>query len=294
MQYCQPQGLEIKKRDSKNPPLFFAKEIDLSVAWRALLKKNITADVTVFEARVELADSLDKRKKQTGFEEPKEHWSDVFDLIFPISIETLKINNSALLFTNHDLKAPLALAIEKIELQAHNLRSRSKGERSPFYLKAKIQKHAKLDVSGELNILADLPEAQVDIKLEKFQMSSINKMLRLNVPIDITKGELSLYAEAVSFAGNAHGYAKLFFNDVDIIAPKQKYLGAKHFFIEIGTAFGNWLLKNRKTKILALRLPFDYRNGKLKIDSVEAFRSVVRNYDKTLKPDIENSVSLKK
>ncbi len=290
----QLQGLEIKKRDSKNPPLLFTKEIDLSIAWRGLLKKNITTDVTVFEARIEIADSEDKSKKQTGYEEPTEHWSDVFDALVPISIETLKINNSALSFTNRDLKAPLAVVVEKIELLAHNLRSHSQGELSPFYLKAVIQKHAKLDVSGNLNILANPPEGEVDIKIEKFKMASINKLLRLYLPIDFTKGNLSVYAEAVSTGGNAHGYAKLFLSDADIIAPKQKYLGAKHFFIEIGTAFGNWLLKNRKTKIVALRLPFNYQNGKLDVNATAAFWSAVHNSGEALKPGFEHSVSLKK
>ncbi len=290
----QLQGLEIKKRDSKNAPLLFVKEIDLSIAWRGLLKKNITADVTVVEAKVEIADSDDKSKKQTGFEEPTEKWRAVFDTLVPIAIETLKVHQSSLSFTNRNLKAALAVVVEKIELQAHNLRSHSKGELSPFYLKAEIQNHAKLDVTGNLNILENPPVGEVDFKIEKFNMASINKMLILYIPVDFTKGEISVFAEAAFSGGNTHGYAKLFLNDADIIASKQKYLGIKHFFIEIGTAFGNWLLKNSETKKVALRLPFNYQSGKLDVNSTDAFWSAIQNSGEALKPGLENSVSLKK
>ncbi len=290
----QLQDLEIKKRDSKNAPLLFIKEIDLSMAWRGLLKKNITADVTLIEAKVEIADSEDKAKKQTGLEEPTENWRAVFDTLVPISIETLKVHQSTLSFTNRDLKEPLAVVVKKVELQVHNLRSHPQGELSPFYLKAEIQNHAKIDVIGKLNILANPPEGEVDFKIEKFKMASINQMLLLYIPVDFTKGELSVFAEAAFSGGNTHGYAKLFLNDVDIIAPKQKYIGIKHFFVEIGTAFGNWLLKNNKTKKVALRLPFNYQNGKLDLNSSDAFWSAIKNNSEAMKPGIENSVSLKK
>ena len=290
----QLKGLEIKKRDSNNPPLISAQEIDMSIAWRGLLKKNITTDVTITKARIEIADSQDKTKKQTGYEEPKERWSDVFDTLVPISIETLKIHDSALYFTNRDFKTPLAVKVENIELEASNLRSRDKEELSPFFLKAEIQKHAILDLKGEINILSDPPQVDADIKLEKFKLASINKILRMYIPLDITKGELSLFAEAASEGGRAHGYAKIFLTDVDVIAPKQKYIGPKHFFMEMGSAFGNWFLKNNKSKKVAFKVPFSYSNGKLDIGTSEAFWSAVKNMSDALKPGLEKSVSLKR
>ena len=186
------------------------------------------------------------------------------------------------------------MEIEKIELQANNLNSRSQGELSPFLLAAQIQKHAKLDVRGELNVLSKPREGDMDIIIEKLNIASLNNLLRHYVPLDFKKGELNVYAEAKASGRNVHGYAKLFFNDADIITPKQKYPGVKQYFAEIGTAFGKWYLKNSKSHKIAFRLPFNYQNGKLDINSNVAFWSAVHNSNEALKPGLENSISLKK
>jgi hypothetical protein len=294
----QLQGLEIKKIADKGPPLVFIKEIDLSLAWRALLKNEINADVTVEAAQINLADSQDKSKKQIGIEdgvqESKENWRALFKSIIPISIESLEIHNSAVSFVNRDLKVPYAVELKKIELHALNLRTHSVDQFSPFGMSAQLQKHADLKVDGQLNILSEKPEFDMNLKIENFHVNTVNEILRHYIPLDITKGDLSLYSEAVAAGGRAHGYVKVFLSDGDIIAPKQNYLGVKHFFIEIISAFGNWLLKNNKTHKVAFKLPFTYENKKIDINGSDAFWSAVENSGDALKTGFDNSVNLPK
>ncbi|MGZ3691756.1 MAG: DUF748 domain-containing protein [Pseudobdellovibrio sp.] len=285
-------GFEIKKRNTEETPLLFIKQIDLSIAWRALLQKHLTMDITIDAGTVHLSDSKDKSKKQFGNEESKESWSAVFDTIIPISIETLIVHNSSVYFTNHDQKLVLPVKLERIELQAHDLRTHSKDQLSPFDFSATLQSHAPLHVSGRLDILKDWPEGEAHIEMEKFEISSINSVLRYYIPLDITHGEASIYSEIASEPHNTvHGYFKLFLANTDVIAPNQKYLSWKHFFIEVGTAVGNWALKNAKTHNVAVRLPFRYENGKLDLDPWKGFWSAVSNSNTAIKPGLEHSVT---
>jgi autotransporter translocation and assembly factor TamB len=285
----QLQGLEIKKRNSKAEPLLYIRQIDLSIAWRALLKKHLTMDVTVDEGKVQFLDSGDKSKKQIGNEEPKENWSAVFDTIIPIKIETLKMHNSSITFDNHDLKVEMPLKLEKMELEAKDLRSRKSDELSPVKFTAILQEHAPIKVSGHLDILKDFPEGDFDAEVVHFKIPTVNNFLRAYIPIDITKGDLSLYGEMASQDKTVKGYVKLFLKDTDIIAPKQKYTGVKHFLYEVGGAIANFFLKNPKTKDIAMRFPFVYEHGKLNASFTEAFWSAVKNSQKeesNLKPGI--------
>lgn len=289
----QIQDLIIEKRDGSQPPILKVREVDLSVAWRALFRKNISADVSIDGLQVRLADSENKSKKQTGGEEPLKNWEAAGGLLVPIAIETLVIRDSAVYFTNNDLKAPLPVALEKINLRAENLRSQPTDEMSPLEASALLQQHAGLWVKGELDLRPKKPRVDLDFKIEHFRPSSLNKMLRLYIPLDVTKGDVALYGELAAEDGAARGYAKFFLKDGDIIAPAQDYLGVKHFFIEIATAFANWLLKSNETRTIAARIPFKYDKEGLDIKASDAFWSAVKNRGDQLPREIENSVSLK-
>lgn len=291
----QLQGLTIEKRDNPKPSLLQIKEIDLSLAWRALLKKNITADVTIDDLKLQLTDSADGKNRQTGAEEPTKNWEEVGAVLVPISIETLKIKNSSVYFTNRDFKEPLPVALEKINLEAKDLRSRSEGTMSSLTADAVLQQHADLKIEGKLDLLTKFPRLDLDMKIEKFKPSTTNSLLRLYVPVDITQGEVSAYGEVAAQDGKAWGYAKVLFSEGDVIAPGQDYIGVKHFFVEIAAAVANWFLQNNETKNMAVMVPFVYEQGSgVKIDSSEAIRSAIRNRNEEIEPKIDNIISLDK
>ncbi|MCC2678583.1 MAG: hypothetical protein K0R29_1159 [Pseudobdellovibrio sp.] len=293
----QLQGFVIKKRNSKEEPLLSIKELDLSLAWRSLTHKHLTMDVVITEGKVRLIDSDDEKKKQFGNDESKQNWYDVFKKIIPIKIESLKMHNSEIEFNNFDLKAKVPVTLSKMELEAKDLRSRKSEELSPFHFTATLQKHAPIKASGNLDILKPFPEGDVDFEMEKFDIASINSLLRAYVPVDITKGQVSVYSEIVSEKAAIKGYLKLFLKETDVIAPKQKYKGIKHFFIEVGAAIANFFLKNPKTKDVAMKMPFEYKNGDLNASFSEAFWSAVKNSEKGephLKHGIDKSLTFKR
>lgn len=290
----QLQGLEIKKKTGHLPPILSIEEIDLSIAWRALLHKRLLLDVTLYGADVRLIDSDEKKEQQLGIEENPKGWKAVLDVIVPIEVESLKIHRSALRFTNSSFKKAMPVVLENIELTAADLKTRQKNVLSPFDFKALLQQHAAVHAEGKIDMLAKVPSLDMDYALTKFQLKTINTVLMGYIPLDVTEGELSVYGEVAYLQGKGTGYAKVFFKEGDIIANKQRFQTWKHFFYEIIAAVANWLLKNPDSKTFAFRVPYTISEvTKVKLDTSKVIDSILENRKKELPRTIEKSVSFK-
>lgn len=300
----QLQGLEIRKKQSLLPPLLRVKEIDLQIAWRPLIfQKEIAAHVSLDQAQLQFVDSQKGGSKQLGMQDSvnktkglKPSWKAALDIIIPMNIETLNINHSEVLFRNTDLKRALPVHLSQIDFHAENLRTRPSTENSlsPVWGHGIFQDHAYFQIKGLYDALAPEMRGDFKIQLSHFKMETANTLLMAYIPIDITKGNLSAYSEVAFSNRRAEGYAKVFLKDADIIAPKQKYISPKHFGYEILSAMGNWLLKNNKSKKIAVHVPFEAEANKWNIDGKKAFWSALRNWLDELKPGFDQSISLSK
>lgn len=292
----QLQGLVIEKRDKSSPPIVQIKEIDLSLSWPALLRKEVAANVTADELKIQLIDDKNRDKQQLGREDSGKDWSAVGGVLVPVAIENLEIKNSSIAFTNTSLKKPLPVEMTDIHLTAKNLRTRPATEQealSAFNLEAIIQKHAKLTVGGNIDLMSDPQRADLDMSLIGLDIKSLNGILLSYLPLDITSGRLSAYGEVATTQGRGKAYVKLFLKDADIVARHQNFISLKHLGFELLGAFGNWLLKNPETKNLAFHLPIDWNGKEVDIGASEAFWSAVDNQDDPMKRGVENSLTLK-
>lgn len=292
----QLQDLIIKKADAapKLPPLLKVKEIDLSVSWRSLFNGELAVDATLKQPNINLSDSGDEKKKQLGVEEENDNWLSAYETIIPIDIQDFTITDGKIQFVNNDLKTPIPVLLSKIELNIKNIKVEAKDNLSPITLKALAQEHADLNLDAIYNFISKEAQWDMNFKLEKFELKTINKNLRVYVPLDVTTAKVSFYGEATANQGNIDGYTKVFINDADIISTDQEFLNLKHFFYEIIIAFANWYLENDDTKNVAVKIPFKSRNGKFDIDTSDVFWDAVKNKDKELVPGIENSQELAK
>lgn len=288
----QLQGLEVRKRDSNLPPLLTVGEIDLSIAWRALFQGKFLVDANIDRASVRLIDAQDKSEQQYGVEEDKKTQNEFANLVFPISIERIHLQNSAVYFTNNDFKKALPIALENIQFTINDLRTHQKKALSPFHGTATLQKHAELSAQGAMDVMAAKTRADLNIQLVNFEISTINDILRIYIPIDITQAKLDIYSEAALSNGNGKGYMNVFLNNADVIAGNQKFVSIKHFFFEILGAVGNWLLQNPKDKSLGFHMPFSLTDAGFKLDDSFLLSSALKNRRGDLKKGINQTISL--
>ena len=304
----QLQKLEIKKKTGNLPPLLEAKEVELQIAWKPLLKGEIAAHVNVDQGNIQLVDSANENKKQitmASSETPnlnpkkgeKPVWKQTLDILIPMRIESLDVQNSAISFTNSDLATPVPIKLTAMEFHAKDLQTRPSSQAealSPINGRGVFQNDSYIIVKGKYDALSDQTRADLDIQLRDFSMQKANKLLMAYIPLDITEGVLNVYGEIAMAAGQTQGYMNVFLKEADVIAPKQKFISFKHLGVEIISAFANWLLKNNETKKVATHIAFAKKKSKWDIDGSTAFWSAVQNWQDKLKPGLENSVSLKK
>lgn len=289
----QLQDLEIRKRNSDLPPLLRAARIDLAIDWSSLLRKEISGNIRVNQLQLNFIHGS-REQTQLGIEENVKHWQDVFQAVIPLRIESLQLDNSSAYFTENKLKSPVPVRLENVSLTATDLRTRNREVASPFYFEGLLQGHAPIKMRGTLDVLSRPARGHIGFELENFNLATLNNLLLLYIPLDITKGQMNLYGEISAVNAEANGYVKFFLKDGDIIARTQHFKSAKHFVLEVLSAFGNWILKNNKSHKIAARIPFEYKNSHLNINSSEAFWSAIKNSWKEIEPGLDQTLPEKK
>ena len=152
--------------------------------------------------------------------------------------------------------------------------------------------HSKIKINGKVDALSDPLRLDVNFSLVDFHPKSVNALLLSYLPLDLTSGEIRIYGETAMAKGEMKGYVNLFLKEVDVVAPNQKLLGVKHFFLEIVSAAANWILQS-KDRVLATHIPFSRTGGKFDVKYGEAFSSAIDNKKDPLKKGFDNSISLK-
>jgi hypothetical protein len=293
------QGFVIEKHREKSKqldPLIHAKEIDVSLAWRALFRGRFLGDLTITEAKITFLDSQTKENAQSGLEGDLD-WKHVFTTLVPIDIEDLKIHHSTIAFKNTDFKKPVDVYISQIEMSAtniNNIERKNKAIFSDLNLSAKFQDQAPITINGAFDILAKIPAFDLAMTLKNFELPKLNELLLVYGPVSFTSGNVSVYSEIATQQTRVDGYVKAFFKNLDVVAPHESFKSFKHFLYEMVTALGNLLLRDHKKEV-AFRVPIEGPITQLSVSTSKAFFSALKNAfkDNKLKEGLEKSISLK-
>ena len=263
--------------------------VDVSIAWRELLKGKVVTDVVT-----ENVDFL-FLKDMSKLNPPKKEAKDVKDTLFPVKVETVDLRNARIVFEEYPaLNDDSRLKIEKINGRITNLTPDEQDKISNFNLGASIQGSSELVFIGSLNLMKKPMLWDVDIEMKDFNLPSLNAVLKRNLPLTFTKGKMDLFAEAQNdSSGKIKGYIKPFLRDIDVIANKEHFVGIKHFFIEVFTALGNLILRDSKTHTVATYVDFSY-DKKFDISTGQGIENAISNgFKEKLKPGIEDKYKMK-
>jgi len=184
------------------------------------------------------------------------------------------------------------LTISNISLALNNINPSKTKPISNLHIRASVDGEGDIKTFAKINTINKPISWEVDSNLTSFSLPSINSLLKEKVPITFSKGELEVYAEALSKNGKIKGYIKPYLKEIDVVKNKEKFLGPKHWGIEVLSAITNLILRNPDTKSMATKIPFEF-DKKLKIDTGEALDKALENaFKQKLKPELENSLQL--
>jgi hypothetical protein len=291
----QIEGLKIwEKVKSEKHPLVAIHQIDLSLAWRGIFKGKLLGDLKVDGLNLALIDSEDKKKKQMG---AGEDWKAVVGKLVPIELESFKMTNSEVHLYNTDFKVPVDVVVDRIAISATNIKNTNNSKEllpSKVEATARLQKNANMTAGAKVNLLSKIPAFESKLTLDKLDVTKLNSFFLGYGPFTFTSGSFSLYGEVSTRDNRIKGYVKPFFENLDVIDPKEKYDSPKRFFYEVGLAMSNLILRNSKNKTVATRVDFEGASKGPDIDSWNAFWGSLKNgFVEALQKKLDNTISIK-
>lgn len=285
------KDLHLEKRDKPEALIANIESLKFNFSWQDLWDKKAIAEIYVEKVEVVLTEIPKPKPPKPEDLTFKEIRKILAESQWASEINKFEVRNSAVKFVVPEAKAPLWVSNINVDIYNLHLSPDKEWQLADFTVKGLLQGQGEVNLSGKLQPLALPPMADVNFTLVDFNLKTLNGLLLKLLPMDITRGKLSAYIEAATEKGSSNGYAKIFFDEIDVIASPQKFKSGRHFLIEAGAALGNWILKNDKEKSLAINLPFKIKHDSVAVNTSEAFWSTIKNRGDELDRKLENSVS---
>lgn len=290
------QGLVLydKSKHVSVPPILTIADLDISIAWRALFKGRFLIDLSGKEVNLNLADSKDEKKAQLKGH-PKDA-SEILNTLVPFKIEQILLSDSRIKFTNTDLKIPATFELKEINGKVqniYNIQESTKELPSSVKISAKIQNSGKLMIKSTFDLFQKPQALDLDVKMEKLNLTELNAILMAYGPLSFTSGTLSIYTEMATREGKIKGYIKPFLTNLDVVAPYEAFKSFKHFGFEMISAAGNLILRTSKDKTVATKIEIEGTTKQPDYSMWDAFWIAVEHaFSKTLKPNLENKIEI--
>lgn len=211
-------SLHILKQDSSVlVPFFSTDRIDLSVQWKALFDGSIVGEIELINPELNFVAAKDTTQEQYGEDVD---WTKPIKELMPLQINRFAVTNGRIHFRNFDTRPRINLYIEDLFMVATNLNN---AESNDLKLPSNLSVTAtsigggKLDISGSMNLLKQIPDMDLNGKFEGVNLPALNDFLKAYAKLDAEKGNFDLYSEVVINDGKLTGYVKPLITDLKLV-----------------------------------------------------------------------------
>jgi hypothetical protein len=287
------QEFEIKiTENAVTKPFVYCKNADISVEWRAIFHGSIVSEVILDQLELYFADGNSEEEEQSG----DASWVEPIIDFIPLKINRFVINNGQIEFENMVSAPPVNLKLTDLQLKVENLtNSTDEGKALPSHLKltSKVLNKGNLHIEGDLNILKDLPDMDLDIDIKEVDLMELNAFTMAYANFDFEKGQFALASEFAMLNGEAKGYVKPILTDVKVLSFKEDKPVLNGFWQAfVGLAFN--ITKNFKKDRTGTKIPI---SGNITDPNIEIGATIVnifRNaFIKAYEAEVDNTISLK-
>lgn len=202
-------------------PLFYAKRLDLSIQWRALLHRRIVGEIDMFEPELNFVDAGSDADSQTGAGGP---WLEIIKDLFPFKINAAHVHEGSIHFHAFQRDPPVDVYIGKLNASVENL-SNINDDLAPLMATVTAHglamDHAPLDYQMKFDPTSYHPSFQMAVKLIGLDVTKVNDLSRAYGSFDFESGWFDLVIEMDSRGGLLSGYIKPLFRHVRIIGKQD-------------------------------------------------------------------------
>ncbi len=210
--------LKILKKEGNIPvPFVDIKKTDLSLQWGALFDGEVVGDVTLYQPTLNFATNKSGTTTQTGLDTD---WTVPIKELMPLDINWVEIQGGKITYKNFNTRPNIDIYINNLNAKATNIRNTEDiNARLPSSVTARGQSigGGSLAIDGHMNIIKQIPDMDIDAKLEKVDLPALNNYAQAFASIDFNSGNFDLYTEVIVKDGQVTGYVKPLLRNIDLI-----------------------------------------------------------------------------
>ncbi len=247
------------------PSLWFA------IEWRSLFKGHIVASIEMDSLMVNLVKA--EADKEDEVMENRVSFVEEIQEFNPIQINTIIINNANIRYRDPTANPEINVGLSSFYLQAENL-GNVVDQNDPlparYELHSEFMESGNIFSEGRLNLLREVPDFDIDFKIEEVDMTVFNSLLSHHADLNLQKGLLFYYMEAVAADGQIEGYVKPLMEGVEIAKEEEGGVVKKIYEGVVQGAVN--LLENRQEEQVGARVEI---SGSLKDTEVSIFQAIL-------------------
>lgn len=285
--------IRIDKKNSDIPePFFSAPRADISIKWPALFRGALVAEVHAASPRMVFVDGKTEQRSQKGL---GPDWAEKLEALAPFRFNRITVNDGRLEFRNFEAEPAVELYVDTIRIVAENLTNIRDSESDVF---ATLETRGStlgvtpMCVNARLDPVADPPEIDLDVELDKLPLPALNSFLEAYVNVDAEAGTFSLYAEIATADGRFKGYVKPLMEDAEFLTLSDEggfFRKAWEGLVDVIAE----VFENQSTGRFATRVPLSGELEAIDAELLPAVFHVLRNaFVQALSASISNTVGL--
>jgi len=221
-------SLSIEKIEGDQPvPFFSATAIDLSIHWKAIFNGSIVGEIVLEQPSINFVAAEDTTNAQYGEDVD---WTKPIKDLMPLQINLFTVNSGEIHFRNYASEPPVDVYLNQISLKATNLNNaKNVNDTLPSHvvLNAISLGDGNLTLEGDMNILKEIPDFDLNLEFENVDVTALNDFLKAYANVDAESGEFYVYAEFLALDGELDGYVKPLLIDLKLVDPKGEREGLK-------------------------------------------------------------------
>ncbi|MDF2455912.1 MAG: hypothetical protein K0R51_1905 [Cytophagaceae bacterium] len=289
------QGLQIDKTGGNVPvPFVKCEAIDLSVEWRALLHMQVKAEVELEKLVLNFVSGPTKETSQSGKEAD---WTEALDKLLPIQVNRFAINNGTITYKDFHTDPKANLFLNDLQVVATNLSNivdKQKALPSSLYVSASSIGNGNLLITGALNVLKKIPDADLNVKFTDVDLTSLNAFTKAYAKFDFEKGQMSLFSEMALADGKIDGYVKPILNKVKVLNWSEEEEPALNKLWQGVIGVTEDVFKNHKKDQFATKVEIHGDLNKTETDVWDAVINILRNgFIEAFQKKLDESVDYK-
>ena len=208
-----------KRTDTVPVPFFAADRIELSLQWDALFDGAIVGSITAFYPRLNFTVSSSGGEEITQTGENVDWYEEVKGLL-PLRINRIEIIQGQITYKDYTTQPMVDVSVDSLDMIVKNLTNVIDAQKKlPASLKGTgiVAKSGSFDVEAQMDILQEVPDLDLNLKIENVALPSLNDYLKAFTNTDARDGKFSLYTEIILNDGNIEGYVKPVLENIDLI-----------------------------------------------------------------------------